>query len=87
MWTSLRDVERLSFDATIKVSKELYPACDSDDDDAEPRPHGLSSAVPEAVLSMVPPPGRAWLDDLVPAHAQHRLGHIEHEELLCALIR
>ena len=56
LWTSLRDVEGLSFDATIKALKELYPASDGDDNDdvdADPRPHGLSGAVPEAVLSMV----------------------------------
>lgn len=52
LWTSLRDCEGLTFDATIKALKELYPLSD-DDDDAEPRPHGLSNSVPEAILSMI----------------------------------
>ena len=88
LWTSLRDVEELSFDSTIKAFKGLYHASDGDDDvyvDAEPRLHGLSSAVPEAVLSMIPQPGRgrgARVDDLVPARAQHRPGDTEPEELL-----
>lgn len=54
LWTSLRDVEGLSFNATIRALEELYLANDSDDDNgAEPWPHGPSGAVPEAVLSMV----------------------------------
>lgn len=51
LWTSLRDCEGLSYEKTLKELKELYPA--GDDDDADINPHGLSSAVPEAILSMV----------------------------------
>ncbi|EKM57980.1 uncharacterized protein PHACADRAFT_116507 [Phanerochaete carnosa HHB-10118-sp] len=53
LWTSLRDCEGLSFDATIKALKELYPSSLDDDDDLEPRPHSLSKSVPEAILNMV----------------------------------
>ncbi|GJE94869.1 MutS family DNA mismatch repair protein [Phanerochaete sordida] len=53
LWTSLRDSEGLSFNDTLKALKELYPPSADDDDDLAPRPHGLSAAVPEAILSMI----------------------------------
>ena len=51
LWTSLRDCEGLSYDKTIKELKELYPA--GEDDDSDANPHGLSNSVPEAILSMI----------------------------------
>ena len=52
LWTSLRESEGLTYDKTIKELKALYPPSD-DDDDIYDNVHGLSSAVPEAIRSML----------------------------------
>ncbi|TBU51269.1 DNA mismatch repair protein Msh6 [Dichomitus squalens] len=54
LWTSLRDVEGLKFQDTIKELKKLYPASGDDDDEMADNPHGLSSAVPEPIRRMLP---------------------------------
>ena len=53
LWTSLRDVEGLKFQDTIKELKKLHPPSDSDDDEMADNPHGLSSAVPEPIRRML----------------------------------
>ncbi|KAM5536095.1 hypothetical protein V8D89_010194 [Ganoderma adspersum] len=52
LWTSLRDVEGLKFQETVKELKKLYPSSDDDDEMAD-NPHGLSSAVPEPIRQML----------------------------------
>ena len=49
LWTSLRDVEGLKYDETLKELKKLYPADDDEDmdDDAD-----LSKNVPESIREM-----------------------------------
>ncbi|RPD75422.1 DNA mismatch repair protein Msh6 [Lentinus tigrinus ALCF2SS1-7] len=53
LWTSLREIEGLKFQETIKELKKLYPA-DDDDDEMADNPYGLSNAVPESIRKMLP---------------------------------
>ncbi|KAJ3556566.1 hypothetical protein NM688_g1958 [Phlebia brevispora] len=52
LWTSLRDCEGLSYEKTIRELKVLYPSADADEDTTD-NAFGLSSAVPEAIRSML----------------------------------
>ncbi|KAH9917640.1 DNA mismatch repair protein Msh6 [Epithele typhae] len=53
LWTSLRDSEGLKYQETIKELKKLYPK-DEEDDELADNPHGLSTAVPEAIRRLLP---------------------------------
>ena len=52
LWTSLRESEGLTYEKTIRELKTLYPATEEDDDTSD-NVYGLSSAVPEAIRSML----------------------------------
>ena len=53
LWTSLRESEGMKYQETIKELKKRYPPEDDDDEMAD-NPHGLSSAVPDAIRKMLP---------------------------------
>ncbi|KZT23633.1 DNA mismatch repair protein Msh6 [Neolentinus lepideus HHB14362 ss-1] len=52
LWTSLRDCEGFSYDATLKELKNMYPP--GDDEDAMMEDDALGSGVPEAIRTMIP---------------------------------
>ncbi|PSS36954.1 hypothetical protein PHLCEN_2v1170 [Hermanssonia centrifuga] len=52
LWTSLRESEGLSYEKTMKELKTLYPD-GGEDEETDDDMHGLSSAVPEAIRSML----------------------------------